>query len=36
VKNHVSAILTKIDARDRTQAAIRARDLGLLDEGTAP
>jgi DNA-binding NarL/FixJ family response regulator len=33
VKNHVSAILTKIDARDRTQAAIRARDLGLLDEG---
>lgn len=32
VKNHVSAILTKIDARDRTQAAIRARDLGLLDE----
>ena len=33
VKNHVSAILTKIDARDRTQAAIRARDLGLLDGG---
>lgn len=36
VKNHVSAILTKIDARDRTQAALRARDLGLLDGGTAP
>jgi DNA-binding NarL/FixJ family response regulator len=33
VKNHVSAILTKIDARDRTQAAMRARDLGLLDGG---
>jgi DNA-binding NarL/FixJ family response regulator len=30
VKNHVSAILQKIGARDRTQAALRARDLGLL------
>jgi DNA-binding NarL/FixJ family response regulator len=32
VKNYVSAILLKIDARDRTQAAILARDLGLLDD----
>ncbi|HLF88431.1 MAG TPA: response regulator transcription factor [Anaerolineales bacterium] len=30
VKNYVSSILGKIDARDRTQAALRARELGLL------
>ena len=30
VKNYVTSILGKIDARDRTQAAIRARELGLL------
>lgn len=30
VKNRVSAILDKIGARDRTQAALKARDLGLL------
>jgi DNA-binding NarL/FixJ family response regulator len=29
VKNHVTNILTKLDVRDRTQAAIRARRLGL-------
>jgi DNA-binding NarL/FixJ family response regulator len=29
VKNHVTNILTKLDVRDRTQAAIRARQLGL-------
>ena len=32
VKNHVSTILQKIDARDRTQAALKARELGLLQE----
>jgi DNA-binding NarL/FixJ family response regulator len=32
VKNHVSAILSKIDARDRTQAALKARSLGLVEE----
>jgi len=32
VKNHVSAILQKIDVRDRTQAALKARELGLLKE----
>jgi DNA-binding NarL/FixJ family response regulator len=32
VKNHVSTILGKIDARDRTQAALKARELGLLEE----
>ncbi len=32
VKNHVSAILQKTDARDRTQAALKARELGLLEE----
>ncbi len=32
VKNHVSAILQKIDARDRTQAALKARELGLLEQ----
>ncbi len=30
VKNYVSSILLKIDARDRTQAAVWARDSGLL------
>lgn len=29
VKNHVTSILTKLDVRDRTQAAIRARQLGI-------
>ncbi|MCO6452928.1 MAG: response regulator transcription factor [Caldilineales bacterium] len=30
VKNYVTSILGKIEARDRTQAALRARELGLL------
>lgn len=30
VKNYLSGVLQKIDARDRTQAALRARELGLL------
>jgi DNA-binding NarL/FixJ family response regulator len=30
VKNYVTTILAKIGARDRTQAALRARELGLL------
>jgi DNA-binding NarL/FixJ family response regulator len=30
VKNYVTAILQKLGVRDRTQAAIRARELGLL------
>ena len=30
VKNHVTNILAKLDVRDRTQAALRARDLGLV------
>ena len=29
VKNHVTSILTKLDVGDRTQAALRARELGL-------
>jgi DNA-binding NarL/FixJ family response regulator len=29
VKNHVTNILSKLDVRDRTQAALRARALGL-------
>jgi DNA-binding NarL/FixJ family response regulator len=29
VKNHVTNILVKLDVRDRTQAALRARGLGL-------
>lgn len=32
VKNYVSNILAKIGARDRTQAAIRARELNLLSD----
>lgn len=30
VKNHLTNILTKLDVRDRTQAALKARELGLL------
>ena len=30
VKNHVTSILQKIGVRDRTQAALRGRELGLL------
>ena len=30
VKNYVTHILTKLGVRDRTQAALRARDLGVL------
>ena len=30
VKNYVTSILQKIEARDRTQAVIRGRELGLL------
>jgi DNA-binding NarL/FixJ family response regulator len=30
VKNHVSRILARLDLRDRTHAAIYARDHGLL------
>lgn len=29
VKNHVTNILSKLDVRDRTQAALKARELGL-------
>jgi len=31
VKNYVSSILQKLEVEDRTQAAIRAQELGLLD-----
>ena len=30
VKNYVTNVLQKLGARDRTQAALRARELGLL------
>ena len=30
VKNHLSNILGKLGVRDRTQAALKARELGLL------
>ncbi len=30
VKNHVTNVLAKLGVRDRTQAALRARALGLL------
>jgi DNA-binding NarL/FixJ family response regulator len=30
VKNHVSNVLSKLDARDRTQAVLRAQEIGLL------
>ena len=30
VKNHVTSILQKLKVEDRTQAALRARELGLV------
>ena len=30
VKNHITNVLTKLDVRDRTQAALRARQLGIV------
>jgi DNA-binding NarL/FixJ family response regulator len=30
VKNYVTSVLQKLDVRDRTQAAIRAREWGLI------
>jgi DNA-binding NarL/FixJ family response regulator len=33
VRTHVSSILRKLDLRDRTQAAVRATEIGLLDGG---
>ena len=33
VKNYISAILDKLGVQDRTQAALRARELGLLKPG---
>lgn len=30
VKNHVGSILSKLNARDRTQAVVQAKELGLL------
>ncbi len=35
VKNYVTAILQKLGARDRTQAALIARDTGLIDSGSS-
>lgn len=36
VKTHVRKILEKLDAQDRTQAAIKALRIGLIDEGPFP
>ena len=32
VKNYVTAILQKLGVRDRTQAALRAREMGLFND----
>jgi len=34
VKTHVSRVLVKLSARDRTHAAVRALQLGLLEWST--
>jgi DNA-binding NarL/FixJ family response regulator len=31
VKNHVQHIIAKLEVSDRTQAAVRAAELGLID-----
>lgn len=38
VRNHVSAIITKLEVTDRTTAVLRARDAGLgrLQDGASP
>ena len=36
VKTHVNRVLTKLDLRDRTQAAIAAYEHGLVRRGTVP
>ncbi len=36
VKTHVSRILVKLAVRNRTEAVLRARDLGLLPDGAKP
>lgn len=33
VKHHITHILSKLEATNRTQAVARARDLGLLSQG---
>jgi len=33
VKNHVTNILGKLGVRDRTQAALKAKDMGLIESG---
>ena len=35
VKTHVARVLTKLDARDRTQAVIRAYETGFITAGDA-
>ncbi len=35
VKNYITAILQKLGVRDRTQAALRARELGLLEDSAS-
>jgi LuxR family maltose regulon positive regulatory protein len=32
VKSHINHIMTKLDARNRTEAVARARSLGILDD----
>ena len=36
VKNQVARILSKLNVSDRTQAAVRAVQLGILDSGARP
>lgn len=36
IKNYVSSLIAKLNARDRTQAALMSKELGLIPWGQGP